>query len=271
MKIRIDEHRKFGIELEFILPHRQATLVTRLNSVNIVTHAEHYNHSTRTYWKIVSDATINSETGFTAMELVSPPLKGIDGLLQIETVCKVLQEMGAKINRSCGLHIHHDARDLELDQWKNLVKSYIKFEDTIDLLMAPSRRGNGNQWCRGLKGVYAGCTVEELWERVDRSYDIWNLQRMFGTRYVKLNLEASAVHGTIEYRQHGGTTNFAKIAAWLSLTQGMVTSAALNKPVRGKVPVKGSALAALMRKAGLVTTDVHKFYATRYDAAGGEA
>lgn len=271
MKIRIDENRTFGIELEFILPHRSSTLATRLNAVHIVCYSEHYNHSTRDYWKIVTDATINGETGFYAMELVSPPLRGLDGLRQLETVCMVLNEMSVKVNRSCGLHVHHDARDLELEAWKDIVKSYIKYEDTIDLLMAPSRRGNGNQWCRSLKGRYGGATVDELWERVDSSYDIYHLRNMFGTRYVKLNLEAAAMHGTIEYRQHGGTTNFAKIAAWVALTQGFITSAVAGKPVRGRVPKKGSILASLMRRTGLITTDVHKFYATRYDAAGGEA
>lgn len=270
MKIRIDESRTFGIELEFILPHRTATLATRLNAVNITCYAEHYNHSTRNYWKIVSDATVHSETGYTPMELVSPPLRGLDGLAQLETVCKVLNELGAKVNRSCGLHVHHDSRDLELEEWKNIVKSYIKYEDTIDLLMAPSRRGNGNQWSRSLKGNYAGYSVEALWNRVDSSYDIYHLRNMFGTRYVKLNLEAAAMHGTIEYRQHGGTTNFAKMAAWIALTQGFVTSAVQGKPVRGRIPKKGSALASLMRRTNLVTSDVHKFYSARYASAGGD-
>ena len=269
MKLRIDENRKFGIELEFNLPHRATTLATRLNAVAISCYAEHYNHSTRNYWKIVSDATVHSESGYTPMELVSPPLRGRDGLAQVETVCKVLNELGAKINRSCGLHVHHDTRDLDLDGWKNLVKSYIKYEDTIDLLMAPSRRGNANQWCRSLKSGYAGSTIEALWARVDRSCDLYEVRNMFGTRYIKLNLEAHNVHGTIEYRHHGGTTNFAKIAAWVSLTQGLVTSAAAGQPVRGKVPVKGSAVASLMRRAGLITTDVHKFYAARYENSGG--
>jgi hypothetical protein len=271
LKVRIDENRTFGVELEFILPHRVATLATRLNAVNITCYSEHYNHYTRDYWKIVSDATVHSETGYTPMELVSPPLRGLDGLRQLETVCMVLNELNAKVNRSCGLHVHHDARNLELQEWKSIVKSYIKYEDTIDLLMAPSRRGNGNQWSRSLKGSYAGYTVNELWARVDRSYDVYNLQQMFGTRYIKLNLEASTLHGTVEYRQHGGTTNFTKIAAWVALTQGFVTSAVQGKPVRGKLPKKGSALASLMRRTGLVTTDVHKFYEARYDAAGGEA
>jgi hypothetical protein len=122
-----------------------------------------------------------------------------------------------------------------------------------------------------LKGSYAGHTIDELWARVDRSYDVYNLQQMFGTRYIKLNLEASTMHGTVEYRQHGGTTNFTKIAAWVALTQGFVTAAVQGKPVRGRVPRKGSVLASLMRRTGLLTTDVHRFYIRRYDSAGGEA
>jgi hypothetical protein len=270
LKIRIDENRKFGVELEILLPHRSTTLATRMSAVNLLCETESYNHRTRSYWKIVTDATVSSETGFYAMELVSPPLKGLDGLRQLETACKVLKELGAKVNRSCGFHVHHDASDLVFEDWKSIIKSYIKYEDTIDLLMAPSRRGNGNQWCRSLKGSYAGQSVEALWARVDSAYDIYHLRNMFGTRYVKLNLEASTVHGTVEYRQHGGTTNFAKMAAWIALTQGFVTSAVQGKPVRGKLPKKGSALASLMRRTNLVTSDVHKFYSARYASAGGD-
>lgn len=265
MKVRIDENRKFGIELEFTLPHRVSTLASRLNAVNITTYAEHYNHQTRSHWKIVSDATVRADSGYQPMELVSPPLKGLDGLAQLETVCKVLNELGAKVNRSCGLHVHHDARDLGLEEWKIVVKSYVKYENVIDKLMAPSRRGNSNPWCRSMRGTYAGQTVEAVWASVDNATDIWNLRNIFGTRYVKLNLESSAVHGTVEYRQHGGTTNFAKIAAWITLTQGMVTLAVARKPVRGKFPKKGELLASLMRRSGLISTDVHKFYQTRFD------
>jgi len=231
MRLRLDETRKFGIEIEMTLPHRASTLATRLNSVNIAAQVEGYNHRLRSHWKITTDATVRSDSGHHAMELVSPPLKGRDGLRQLETVCAVLAEMNAKVNRSCGLHVHHDARDLDFEAWKLVTKCYVKYEDVIDQLMAPSRRGNGNQWCRSLRRSYVGNTVEEVFERIDRCSSNYDIQSIFGTRYVKLNLEASSVHGTIEFRHHHGTTNFTKIATWICLTQGFVTRSVAHKPV----------------------------------------
>jgi len=231
MKFRLDETRKFGIEIELTLPHRSATLASRLGAVGIDCYVEGYNHRTRDYWKITSDATVHGGDGYSPMELVSPPLQGRDGLAQLETVCAVLAELDAKVNRSCGLHIHHDANDLDIEAWKLVAKCYVKHENTIDQLMAPSRRGNGNQWARSLRNSYIGNTVAEVFARIDACNDNWSIQNVFRTRYVKLNLEASAVHGTIEFRQHHGTTNFAKIAAWTCLTQGFVTRSVAHKPV----------------------------------------
>lgn len=265
MKIRLDETRKFGIEIELTLPHRSSTLASRLNAVGLNAEVEGYNHRLRSHWKITSDATIRSGSGHTSMELVSPPLKGRDGLHQLETACAVLAELDAKVNRSCGLHVHHDARDLDAEAWKLVAKCYVKYEDVIDQLMAPSRRGSGNQWCRSLLSTYAGHTVEAVWERIDRCTSNWEVQSIFGTRYVKLNLEASSVHGTVEFRQHHGTTNFAKIAAWVALTQGFVTRSAAHKQVTLRQTVKD--FDSLMWTSG-VNAALRRYYWQRYERNG---
>lgn len=264
MKLRLEETRTFGIEIECLLPHRSQTLATRLTAAGIDCYVEGYNHRTRDYWKIVTDATISSMSGFRGVELVSPPLKGLDGLAQLSTACKVLNELGAKINTSCGLHVHHDARDLDFEAWKILAKSYVKYEDTIDAIMAPSRRGNSCQWARALAGSYAGQTMQDVWERIDAGYDMYSVRRVFGTRYVKLNLEAYEVHGTVEYRQHGGTTNFSKIAAWVCLTQGFLNRAAAHKRITLQATDKP--FDSLMYTAG-ACPDVKRFYAARYTEA----
>jgi hypothetical protein len=46
------------------------------------------------------------------------------------------------------------------------------------------------------------------------------------SRYLKLNLAAYRRHGTVEFRQHAGTTNATKIWHWVVLTQAMVEKAA---------------------------------------------
>jgi hypothetical protein len=196
------------------------------------------------------------------MELVSPPLRGRDGFSQLKKICEVLVELGAKVNRSCGFHVHHDARDFDLEAWKIVVKSYLKYESTIDELMAPSRRGDGTQYVRSCIGHYAGYTFEDVWRRADEAPDEWNLRRMFGTRYTKLNLEAYELHGTVEYRQHGGTTNFAKMAAWICLTQGFVNRAVSHKKVMRVSTAKP--FDSLMYTVD-ACVGVRNFYAARYE------
>jgi hypothetical protein len=53
----------------------------------------------------------------------------------------------------------------------------------------------------------------------------------YGTRYRKLNIESYVTHGTVEFRQHQGTTNAAKIINWIKLTQAIVERA-VNRAVK---------------------------------------
>src|SRR5947209_4242565 len=57
-------------------------------------------------WKAERDGSIRPEAGYMAAEIVSPVLKGADGLRQLKAVCDWLQSVGAKVNRSTGLHVH---------------------------------------------------------------------------------------------------------------------------------------------------------------------
>ena len=268
MKIIIDENRKFGIEIEFTMPHRAQTLATRLGTVGITCVPESYNHRLRSYWKIVTDGSLNAASGYRALELVSPPLKGRDGLAQLEAVCGVLNELDAKINRSCGLHVHHDAADFDMDAWRTVVKTYVKYEHIIDMLMPPSRRANVNGYCHSLRGTWSGgYTREALWPKIEAANTVWQLCQIFNTRFIKLNLESFNVHNTVEFRQHAGTTNFTKIAAWVALTQGIVTRARAHRLIRLRATDKP--FDSLMRSVG-ATPHVWNYYRERYMENGGE-
>ena len=48
-------------------------------------------------------------------------------------------------------------------------------------------------------------------------------------RYYKINLEAYARHRTVEFRQHGGSTNFTKMSAWIHFLAKMITFAKQGK------------------------------------------
>lgn len=228
-KVKIDESRTFGIEFEFAAPVDEDEVAEELYAVGIDCYSEHYNHDTQPYWKIVEDCTVQDdwETGNGyPMELVSPPLAGRAGLAEVEKVLGVLQRLGCAVNESCGLHVHHDARDLDTAAWRVLTKAYLKYESVLDQLVAPDRRDN--TYCRSLCGYGS---VEQLFRRVDAAHDVEAMFWIWGTRYTKLNLDAVRVHGTVEFRQHEGTLDVADVLAWVSLTQGMVTRAASKVPV----------------------------------------
>ena len=57
-------------------------------------------------WRAESDCSIVCPAGHQACEVVSPVLKGTDGLEQIQQVCDWLNAVGAKVNRSTGFHVH---------------------------------------------------------------------------------------------------------------------------------------------------------------------
>ncbi|MBF0350919.1 MAG: amidoligase family protein [SAR324 cluster bacterium] len=212
----METSRTYGIEIECLSTLSHQALAALITEAGVPCQQQGYNHNTTTCWKIVNDGSVMG-SGYST-EVVSPVLSGEEGLRQIEIVCRVLGEAGCTINRSCGLHVHHDARDFKFGNWKRLVKAYAKFEDVLDSFMPESRRKNNNTYCRSaVIGTLGG-----LCEKVNQQTNYVGIKSMIGTRYVKLNVESFLRHGTVEFRHHSGTMDFDKIANWIKVTQAMV-------------------------------------------------
>lgn len=194
-------NRKFGIELEIVSINRQ-TALRALRAVGINVQDESYNHSTRSHWKLVSDASVRG--GF---EVVSPILRGEQGIEEAMTVAAALDDAGATVNRSCGFHVHFDAGDLSVGDIKTIVKRYAAHEAEIDAVMPSSRRGSANTFCAPV--------ARFLSPRFEAAATIQDMIRAQGDRYFKVNLQSFQRHGTIEFRQHSGTVNANKIANWV--------------------------------------------------------
>lgn len=229
--VPIDE-LTFGIELEVIMPAAsngdvgRSALARRLVEAGLVCEHEAYNHRTRPYWKIVTDGSI----GHTNAELVSPILRGDDGFEQIKKACRALDAHGCRVNRTCGMHVHVGVRDRFAQQigfFKELVRTYAKYEPILDQLVAPSRRAQNSSWCQPVR-------YEPSVERA-RTIDDVMMHANPGGRYSKLNLQAYGVHGTVEFRQHQGTTNAQKIENWVRLCLRIVQHSAKNTEMVGSV------------------------------------
>lgn len=102
---------KFGIEIEAYNCDMRR-LPRELQDAGIVVAVEGYNHTTRENWKLVTDGSLQGNNTF---ELLSPILVGEAGLKELEKVCWVLDLCDAKINDSCGLHVHLDAAGFNMN------------------------------------------------------------------------------------------------------------------------------------------------------------
>ncbi|MDR6195654.1 amidoligase family protein [Siphonobacter sp. SORGH_AS_0500] len=202
-------NRKFGIEIE---AHgvNPVQLAAALRNAGIECRTEGYNHTTRNHWKTVSDGSVQGTDTF---ELVSPILEGLQGLEQVKTVCRVLSQLRAKINKTCGLHIHFDAEGFGLDQMKNMVVNYAHYEGIIDSFMPTSRRADNNTYCK---------SITNLARLVRVTHTIRDLVGLQSSRFYKMNLQAYLRHQTIEFRQHSGTVEFEKISNWILFLHNLV-------------------------------------------------
>ena len=223
-------NRKFGVEIE-AYGVSKTTLARELRLAGIDCVVEGYNHTTKNYWKVVSDCSLEGNETF---ELVSPILNGENGLAQIEKVCSVLTRLGAKVNKSCGLHVHIDARDMDASKLKNVCKMWMKYESCFDSILPASRREN--VYCKGIRNKFL--TLDAAFEAIDSTNTAGGLTTVMNksgystSRYHKLNLESLGRHGTIEFRQHSGTVDAEKINNWVMLVGGFVESAISAKTIR---------------------------------------
>lgn len=236
--------KNFGIEIETVNMNKHI-FITQMAQRGLTVITQGYNHNTSSSWKIVPDGSIKGTDG---AEIVSPILNGEEGLNQIKTVCECLEIAGAKVNKSCGVHVHHEVVSLNETQMKNLLTFYAKNEKTIDSFMPISRRGSNNTYCQ---------TTASALENLERGTQITSL-----TRYNKLNLQSYYRQGTIEYRQHAGTTDSNKIIAWVILTAlinkvGPTIKSKTTEPMR-KIYFK--------RYLGIVRTELWDFFNARAKA-----
>lgn len=197
----------FGVEIEMLAPRGAITERALANGTPIA--YEGYNHrDNKSYFKFVSDASIRGEN---PIECVSPVLSSKGGFVKLRNACKTINEAGAMVNRSTGLHVHIGAENLTDDQYTAVFVNYQKLEGVIDTFMAPSRRGNNSQWCR---------TLQDYQFVFGKSKE--TLAMAMGTRYLKVNPLSYARHKTIEFRQHQGTTDYKKISMWVRFCAKLV-------------------------------------------------
>ncbi len=261
---KFNNQKGFGVEIEFLRPRgvSQQRIANEiddaLNAVDGGCRVEVYNHITRPQWKLVTDQSVHGSGNLLGNnELVSPILKGQNGKEQLMIVLEVLNTLGCGVNRTCGIHIHHDVTDTMVRDQKsvttflnNLIKFVVKFEHIIYRLVSPSRLREG--YSRPARYYFGNMTTsvnrdlktitnhifKNIKRDVDSKYDNYGMSfpssiapRSQGTRYCGLNLQNIWTRGSVEFRYMQGSLNFDKIWSWTVLTQAIINVTETTKSV----------------------------------------
>lgn len=177
-------------------------------------------------WKVEPDSSVG-------WEVVSPVLKGKDGLVELHRACAALsaavadRDLGLCINWRCGTHAHmgwddeNAARALQLAHLlepilRSLVppSRFAQYSPTDDSY----RTDTPNEYCRPVSDVYDVESIDDDTSLGDVRSMARNDPQEWGGRTVGLNVRPLLDGlGHIEVRLLGGTTEARKLIPWLSL------------------------------------------------------
>ncbi len=178
-------------------------------------------------WKVVSDASIRCQARGNrtaaraySVEVVSPICKYED----IETVQEIVRKLragGAKVNDSCGIHVHVDASRHNPQTLRNIVNIMASKEDLLYKTLKVNI--DREYYCQkadlrflddvNLKHPKTMEELERLWyngeSRRNSHYD--------QTRYHALNLHSVFNKGTIEFRMFNSTLHAGEVKSYIQL------------------------------------------------------
>jgi hypothetical protein len=144
-------------------------------------------------------------------------------LLRQTSIDKVMAELKAafkaikpKVNQSCGLHVHIDARNRNKDV---LFNNLVSCQDIFFMMQPKVRRDNN--YCRR------------------NSSASFEYTRQMCSRYQAINAQSYFEHKTIEVRLHKGSVNPDDIGAWMKvLVKVAARKRKLEKELRNVVELK---------------------------------
>ena len=257
--------RLIGVELECVVAiigngdNRvvQQLLAEVLTSAGVESIARGYSHDAiRRGIKIAveHDSSLRDESNYRSLrwskiEVKTAPMRFRELSEVLPTTLEVIRYCGARVNSSCGFHVHHHFPEAQEDpeSVRSLQHLWWRFHQVMFGLVAPSRRTN----------TY--CCPPQLpdatrFDRCQTHAQVCDALRT-ASRYSGLNLInlANSDRMTVEWRLHHGTLEWEKVKAWVLTTQRWVEHAAARschfKPE--PVPNTQAGLNSLLVTAGL--------------------
>jgi hypothetical protein len=188
-------------------------------------------------WTVMSDASISGHAG---AEVVSPILKW-DDMDLLQRVVRAVRRAGAKVNESCGIHVHVGAERFKRDPKAlvRLAKIVHKHEDVLFemLCTCASRRA---RWCRPVPATFLAKIEKYRGNSLDTLNRFWYghsnpyPSHYDSSRYHALNLHNVWFRGTVEFRWYEASLHAGKVKAAVHLALGLAAKALETKSASSK-------------------------------------
>ena len=188
-------------------------------------------------WKVVTDSSLNASRDRQA-EIVSPVLKAAD-IEELQEIIRAVRRAGAKVDSSCGIHIHIGADAFTPKAVTNLVKTVNKQEDLIyaALNVNPSRKAS---WAKPVDASFLRKIETRKPKRMDELNAAWygslnrNPTHYDRSRYHGLNLHNIWYRGTIEFRLFNATLHAGKVKAYIQFCLALASKAITSRSAKSE-------------------------------------
>ena len=226
--------QNFGIEIEMTGLTRSAA--ARIIAGYFGTQATHVGGAYDAYtirdeqnrqWKVVRDTSIRCRDSRNrearrdyAVEFVSPICKYED-IPVVQELVRKLRTGGARVNDSCGIHVHVDASAHTPQTLRNIVNIMAAKEDL--LYKALQVKVNRENYCRKADTRFLEELNHKRPKTIDEVEELWyngmggRYSHYDDSRYHALNLHSVFSKGTIEFRLFNSTLHAGEVKSYIQL------------------------------------------------------
>ncbi len=238
---------RFGIEIETVKRSRREVAYA-IHSVvgGTVTHVGspacydpwHITDLRGRTWKVMADSSLTNVPRNLQAEVVSPVL-GYDDIPQLQEVVRAIRRAKAKVDSTCGIHIHIDAAPFDGRRLGNLAKMVYKQEPLIlhalgvsDARQARYTRPVEDRLIREIEDRRPRTTdqLNRLWY----GYHNANPTHYDRSRYHGVNLHNVWYRGTVEFRYFESTLHAGKIKAYIQFCLAIAAKALTARAASSK-------------------------------------
>ncbi len=214
---------------EFVIPTQYIGVEIELEKCKV---GYNYPAKFNTYWTMKEDGSLrHAGNGLMGVEYTfKDALFGLDAVEALNSMEEVMKDMKPDPSWRCGLHVHVDTSDLNVETLFNYIFLYMLFESALYKFAGDERKDSPfcvpltthtdstDKLVSILKIMHSEYTEGDKAGKLARAFEGWN-------KYNGMNLAPLLRFGTIEFRQAPSTYDATRIKKWINLLLGLKAAA----------------------------------------------